>query len=206
MKRFARPALPLLALLAGGCGAETQANQKESMSEENLSSNYETATFGAGCFWCVEAVFERIDGVHSVTPGYMGGHVENPEYRQISSGDTGHAEVARLRYDPEAVSYETLLDWFWRAHDPTTLNRQGADVGPQYRSVIFYHDEAQKAAAEKSREAAQPAFDDPIVTEISPAGTFYEAEEYHQDYYAKNPNAPYCQMVIEPKLEKLNLE
>ena len=164
------------------------------------------ATFGAGCFWCVEAVFEQLDGVHAVESGYMGGEVQDPTYREICSGTTGHAEITQIHYDPEIVSYETLLDWLWRSHDPSTLNRQGADIGTQYRSAIFYHNEAQRKAAVASRAAAQKDFFAPIVTEITAASIYYPAEDYHQDYYRLNPNAPYCQIVIRPKLEKLALE
>jgi peptide-methionine (S)-S-oxide reductase len=164
------------------------------------------ASFGAGCFWCVEAVFEQLDGVHAVESGYMGGAVEDPTYREVCSGTTGHAEITQIHYDPQVISYETLLDWLWRSHDPTTLNRQGADSGTQYRSAIFYHNEAQRVAAEASKAAAQKNLTAPIVTEITAASTYYPAEDYHQDYYRLNPNAPYCQVVIRPKLEKLALE
>ena len=164
------------------------------------------ASFGAGCFWCVEAVFEQLDGVHAVESGYMGGAVEDPTYREVCSGTTGHAEITQIHYDPQVISYETLLDWLWRSHDPTTLNRQGADSGTQYRSAIFYHNEAQRVAAEASKAAAQKNLTAPIVTEITAASTYYPAEDYHQDYYRLNPNAPYCQIVIRPKLEKLALE
>ena len=164
------------------------------------------ATFGAGCFWCVEAVFEQLDGVHTVESGYMGGAVKDPTYREICSGKSGHAEVTQIHYDPKIVSYETLLDWLWRSHDPTTLNRQGADIGTQYRSAIFYHNDDQRKAAEASKVAAQKDFAATIVTEITAATTYYPAEDYHQDYYRLNPNAPYCQIVIRPKLEKLALE
>lgn len=167
---------------------------------------HSVATFGAGCFWCVEAVFEQLDGVHDVESGYMGGDVDDPSYREVCSGTTGHAEVTRIRFDPEVIRFETLLEWFWRSHDPTTLNRQGADSGTQYRSAIFYHDEAQKAAAIALKAAAQADFAEPIVTEITAASTYYPAERYHQDYYRQNASAPYCQMVIRPKLRKLNLE
>lgn len=166
-------------------------------------TNYDKATFGAGCFWCVEAVFERIDGVISVVAGYAGGTKQNPTYEEVCTGKTGHAEVAQITYDPAKTSYERLLDVFWEAHDPTTLDRQGADVGTQYRSVIFYHNEKQKAAAEKSKNEAQKKFRDHIVTEIQPLTQFYEAENYHQDYFRNNPNAPYCRFVIKPKLDKL---
>jgi len=161
------------------------------------------ATFGGGCFWCIEAVFERLDGVRSVVSGYAGGRVAHPTYEQVCSGTTGHAEVARITFDPAVVSYEDLLALFWKAHDPTTMNRQGADVGEQYRSVIFYHDEKQRAAAEESRRNAASQFSTPIVTKIEPLREFYEAEDYHQDYYRNNPRAPYCMFVIKPKLEKM---
>ena len=163
----------------------------------------EIATFGGGCFWCMEAVFERLPGVRSVTSGFAGGHTENPTYKQVCGGDTGHAEVTQIEFDPQKISYAKLLEVFWQAHDPTTLNRQGADEGTQYRSVIFFHDEKQKLLAEKSKLAAQADFSSPIVTEIVPFKKFYKAEDYHQGYYDENSNAPYCQVVITPKLEKL---
>lgn len=166
----------------------------------------EQATLGAGCFWCVEAVFERLDGVKSVEAGYAGGTKANPTYEEVCSGTTGHAEVARITFDPSKISYEKILEWFWKSHDPTTLNRQGADVGTQYRSVIFYHDDRQKAIAETSKRHAQEMFSEPIVTEIQLLKAFYVAENYHQDYYRNNPNAPYCTFVIRPKLKKLKLE
>jgi peptide-methionine (S)-S-oxide reductase len=163
----------------------------------------EKATFGAGCFWCVEAVFERVDGVASVTAGYAGGTTPDPSYEVVCTGKTGHAEVIQITYNPAIVSYEQLLRIFWECHDPTTMNRQGADVGTQYRSVVFYHDEAQKQAAEKSKQSAQKNFQHPIVTEILLLKNFYPAEKYHQDYYTNNQNAPYCRLVITPKLKKL---
>ncbi len=190
---------------ASACAKGPAAPPLPAMTEEE-KAYLSTATFGAGCFWCVEAVFERIDGVRAVESGYTGGHVEDPTYRQVCEGTTGHAEVARVWFDPAVVDFETLLDLFWRSHDPTTLNRQGADTGTQYRSAIFFHDEAQKEAAKKSKKEAQALFDDPIVTEITPAGTYYPAENYHQDYFRLNRNAPYCQFVIAPKLRKLGLE
>lgn len=165
----------------------------------------EQATFGAGCFWCVEAVFESVDGVSAVEAGYAGGSTKNPTYKEVCEGTTGHAEVARVTYDPSKVSYEKLLELFWKAHDPTTLNRQGADVGTQYRSVIFYHNDKQREAAQKGKTEAQKLTKDPIVTEIQPLPRFYVAEDYHQDYFKNNPNAPYCMFVIKPKLEKLKL-
>jgi peptide-methionine (S)-S-oxide reductase len=161
------------------------------------------ATFGGGCFWCIEAVFQRIDGVSSVASGYAGGKTESPTYKEVCSGETGHAEVLQIEFDPKKVSYEKLLEVFWLAHDPTTLNRQGNDVGTQYRSIILYSDEGQKAAAEKSKKAAQAQFDSPIVTEITPLKKFYRAEGYHQNYYNNNPNVPYCAFVIRPKLKKV---
>jgi len=164
----------------------------------------EQATFGEGCFWCVEAVFERFPGVKSVVSGYAGGTKPNPTYEEVCSGRTGHAEVAQITFDPAVISYDELLKIFWESHDPTTLNRQGADIGTQYRSVIFYHDDAQRIKAEESKKEAQKHFRDTIVTQIAPLEKFYEAENYHQDYYRNNPSASYCQFVIRPKLEKLN--
>ena len=166
-------------------------------------SNKETAVVGGGCFWCVEAVFQRIEGVLKVVSGYTGGKTENPDYKEICTGNSGHAEVVSIEFDPEVISYEKILEVFWIAHDPTTLNRQGADAGTQYRSVIYYLDETQKSKAEASMKKAQAQFDDPIVTEISPLAKFYEAEAYHQNYYNLNSNASYCQFVIQPKLDKL---
>jgi len=164
------------------------------------------ATFGAGCFWCVEAVLTQVDGVLSAASGFMGGHVENPSYRAVCTGETGHAEVVQIGFDPGLVSYESLLEWFWRLHDPTTKDRQGEDVGTQYRSAIFFHDEAQHAAALASRAAAATRFSAPIVTEIAPAGPFWPAEDYHDDYYRRNRGQDYCRLVIAPKLGKLGLE
>jgi len=163
----------------------------------------EIADFGGGCFWCMEAVFERLPGVTAVRSGYAGGHTDNPTYQQICTGATGHAEITEIEFDPRKISYEKLLEVFWQAHDPTTLNRQGADEGTQYRSIILYRSEPQKALAEKAKAEAQKAFPHPIVTEIVPLVKFYPAEKYHQQYYDNNANAPYCQVVIAPKLEKL---
>ena len=165
-----------------------------------------TATFGAGCYWCTEAVLEQLDGVLDVKSGFMGGKVADPTYEQVCSGTTGHAEVVQVTFDPARISYDTLLEWFWKLHDPTTLNRQGNDSGTQYRSVIFYHSDEQKKAAEASRVAHSKDFDRPIVTEIVAAAPFYEAEDYHQDYYRGNKGQPYCQFVIRPKLEHLGLK
>ncbi len=162
------------------------------------------ATFGSGCFWCTEAVFERLEGVEKVVSGYSGGTVKNPSYREVSTGGTGHAEVCRIYYNPNIISYEELLDVFWHTHDPTTLNRQGNDVGTQYRSVIFYHSEEQRRLAEASRAAvdASGTFSDPIVTEITAFSNFYKAEDYHQDYFENNPDQPYCTFIVRPKVDK----
>ena len=162
------------------------------------------ATFGAGCFWCVEAVFQRLEGVAAVESGYTGGHVENPTYREVCNGTTGHAEVAQITYDPSKVTFKELLEVFFKTHDPTTLNRQGADVGTQYRSAIFFHDDAQRQEAEAVKQAldASGAFGAPIVTEIAELGTYYKAEDYHQNYFNLNPNQGYCRAVVGPKVEK----
>jgi peptide-methionine (S)-S-oxide reductase len=162
----------------------------------------ETATFGGGCFWCTEAVFQRLQGVQKVVSGYAGGHVVNPSYEQVCSKTTGHAEVIQVDYNPEEISFSELLEVFWATHDPTTLNRQGNDSGPQYRSVIFYHDPEQKAQAEASLAEAQTDFKDKIVTEIAPLDKFYAAENYHQNYFDQNPNQPYCSFVVGPKVDK----
>lgn len=169
------------------------------------NQSMEQITFGAGCFWCVEAIFLRLKGVNDVVSGYAGGTVKNPTYQQVTSGNTGHAEVVQVSYDPSEITYEQLLNVFWRTHNPTTLNRQGADVGTQYRSAVFYHNEEQKRLAEhfKARLDEEKVYNDLIVTEITPLDTFYEAEEYHQNYFAKNPEQAYCQVVIVPKLEKM---
>ena len=181
-------------------------SREEKMSD---SKNDEIATIGGGCFWCTEAVLERIDGVVDVVSGYMGGHVENPTYEQICTKTTGHAEVIQVTYDKTIISFEEVLDIFWQAHDPTTLNQQGADRGPQYRSAIFYHSPEQKNLAEKSKKAldASGAYEDPAVTEITAASTFWEAEDYHQDYYRLNKDKnPYCRVVITPKMKKFGFE
>ena len=164
----------------------------------------ETATFGAGCFWCVEAVFLQLQGVHEVVSGYTGGTTVNPTYQAVCMGMTGHAEVIQIQFDPSVSSYEEMLEVFWHTHDATTLNRQGADVGTQYRSAIFYHTEEQRRIAEKSKADmdASDMWDAPIVTEITPIDTFYLAEDYHQNYFQLNPRQPYCQFVIHPKMQK----
>lgn len=169
-----------------------------------MTKELQKATFGQGCFWCIEAIYQRLKGVHSVISGYAGGKVSNPTYQQVCSGATGHAEVAQITFDSDVISYEDLLYIFWRTHDPTTLNRQGADVGTQYRSVIFFHDENQQKLAEKSKAETEASdlWSDPIVTEIAPLTEFYEAENYHQNYFNLNPGQPYCQVVIAPKVKK----
>jgi peptide-methionine (S)-S-oxide reductase len=181
-------ALGLLAAAAPGYSMNTNTTQQ--------------ATFGGGCFWCTEAIFQMLPGVKSAVSGYAGGSTPNPTYKEVCGGKTGHAEVIQIEFDPTAISYAQLLDTFWEAHDPTTLNRQGADVGTQYRSIILYHNPEQKAAAERSKATAQKHFRDPIVTEIVPLTRFWPAEDYHQEYYALNPTAGYCRAVIRPKVEK----
>ncbi|MDR7121227.1 peptide-methionine (S)-S-oxide reductase MsrA [Rheinheimera soli] len=165
-------------------------------------SQTELATFGAGCFWCIESAFNQLQGVKKALSGYMGGQTLNPDYRQVCTGSSGHAEVVQLEFDPAQVSFEQLLQVLWFLHDPTQLNRQGNDIGSQYRSAVFYHSEQQKQLTLASIQTAQPFFDSPIVTEVSPASTFYPAEDYHQGYYVQNTSQPYCQYLITPKLAK----
>jgi peptide-methionine (S)-S-oxide reductase len=176
------------------------------MSNEKIPAGVKTevATFGTGCFWCTEAVFQELKGVVKVYSGYMGGHVANPSYEEVCSGTTGHAECLQVFYDPEVLSYDELLEVFWESHDPTQLNRQGNDIGTQYRSAIFYHTEEQREKAEhyKTQLDKEGAYPNPIVTEITPATTFYPAEDYHQDYYNNHGSQPYCYIVIRPKVEK----
>ena len=169
-----------------------------------MNTNLQTATLAGGCFWCLEAVYDELKGVHSVESGYAGGHVDNPSYRAVCSGTTGHAEVVQIRFDPNVVSYRDLLNVFFTIHDPTTLNRQGADIGTQYRSAIFYHDDEQKMIAEEAiRDLnAQKIWDNPIVTEVTKFDKFYVAEDYHQEYFARNPYQSYCQVVVAPKVSK----
>lgn len=168
------------------------------------NSNLEVATFGAGCFWCVEAVFQRLEGVHSVVSGYCNGHVHNPTYKQVCSGNTGHAEVAQITFDPSVITFEELLEVFWTTHDPTTLNRQGNDVGTQYRSGIYYHNEEQKVIAEKLKQEFAPTlWNKPITTEIEAIDNYSPAEDYHQNYFNDNPNQGYCAYVINPKVQKM---
>lgn len=168
------------------------------------NKNMELATFGTGCFWCTEAIFEQLKGVESAISGYSGGTVKNPTYKEICTGETGHAEVIQITFAPEIITYKELLEVFWQTHDPTTLNRQGADIGTQYRSVIFYHNNEQKELAENYKKKLDKAgiYNNPIVTEISNYSAFYKAEEYHQDYYNNNKSQSYCSFVITPKIEK----
>ena len=204
----------MLAVMGAGC-AKNEAQTppmnaaKSSMpaTPPAIPDNAEYITLGAGCFWCTEAIFQQIPGVLSVTSGYMGGKVQNPSYDEVCTGDTGHAEVSRVVFDPKVTSLEKILAVFWEAHDPTSLNRQGADSGTQYRSAIFYNTDKQREVAEKSRAEASKEFSKPIVTEITKAGEFYAAENYHQNYYQLNKNKnPYCSVVISPKLKKLGLK
>jgi peptide-methionine (S)-S-oxide reductase len=194
----------LLYNMLTGCNAATN-SKNSTMSKEENAINTDTATFGAGCFWCTEAVYTQLRGVISVTSGYSGGEIKNPSYRDVCTGTTGHAEVTQIVYDPSIISFSELLEVFWTMHDPTTLNRQGADIGTQYRSVIFYHSEEQhKIAADyKQRLNREKAFNNPVITEISPAQKFYKAEDYHQDYLENNPNQPYCRLVVLPKVDKI---
>lgn len=199
-----------LSLMAALLSLTSCANKKQPVMAAPLpaadlsSVKTDTVTFGNGCFWCTEAIFQQVDGVLKVESGYSGGHVEDPTYRQVCTGTTGHAECLNIIYDPSKVSYDELLEIFWQTHDPTTLDRQGNDVGPQYRSVIFYHNEEQKLVGEKYKEKLDKsgAFDAPIVTTFEPFTKFYKAENYHQNYYNEHGSEPYCQFVIRPKLEK----
>ncbi len=181
-----------------------KSHRNESMNGSIFLNKTDTATFGAGCFWCVEAVFSELKGVISVLPGYSGGTVKNPSYEEVCTGTTEHAEVCQIVYNPAVISYDDLLEVFWEVHDPTTLNRQGNDIGTQYRSVIFYHNANQKKLAGSYREKLDQsgAFSKPIVTQIVPFHAFYPAEDYHRDYFTKNPGQPYCQLVIAPKVNK----
>jgi len=168
----------------------------------------ETATFGGGCFWCIEALFQQIKGVEKVASGYSGGTIENPDFHDLHYGKTGHAEVIQIEFDPKIVSYDELLEVFWKIHNPTTINRQGYDTGEEYRSIIFYHSEDQKRLAEESklRLDASKYYDDPVVTEIAPFKVFYKADDYHQNFYNNNKDTPYCQIIIDPKVVKFRKE
>lgn len=194
----------LLIVLNGIISAQNRTAIKGKPMEQPL----EIATLGAGCFWCVEAIYQRLEGVEKVASGYSGGTVKNPTYEQVCTGKTGHAEVIQVTFDPKKLSFKELLDVFFKTHDPTTLNKQGADAGTQYRSAIFYHSPEQKKIAEQVKQETEAAkiWDDPIVTEIAPFTVFFKAEEYHQNYYNENSYQPYCMMVINPKLSKFKKE
>jgi peptide-methionine (S)-S-oxide reductase len=212
--------MSISAILASACSPKQNAHAKDSIDSNqdniktqnkteknmtNINSNLDTATFGAGCFWCIEAVFQRLEGVDTVISGYTGGQKLNPTYKDICTGMTGHAEVAQITFDPEVISFDELLEVFWATHDPTTLNRQGNDVGTQYRSSIFYHNDEQKQKSEfyLQRLTEEEVFAKPIVTEITDLGTFYVAENYHQNYYNNNKTQGYCSFVVSPKVDKL---
>ncbi len=204
--------VPLIVLLFVGylSNAQVVKNKVKKMNQENVKventsiPTNKVATLAAGCFWCVEAVFQKLKGVEKVESGYMGGTLKNPTYKDVCTGQTGHAEVCQITYNPNIISFEELLEVFWKTHDPTTLNRQGGDIGTQYRSAVFYHDTTQKQIAEniKNDLSQSGAYDAPIVTTFEPASIFYKAENYHQDYFNLNGSNPYCQMVVKPKVEK----
>lgn len=202
MNRFL---LPLL-LIAASCTAQSTTPTDIPMTPTTISTKegLQQVTLGAGCFWCVEAIYQRLKGVYNVESGYSGGQADNPTYQQVVSGRTGHAEVIRLDFDPEIISFEQILEVFWHTHDPTTLNRQGADVGTQYRSAIFFHSDEQRQIAALSLERTQSSglWANPIVTEITPLTNYFKAEDYHQNYFNNNPNAGYCSVVIAPKIRK----
>jgi peptide-methionine (S)-S-oxide reductase len=204
LKSLLLPVISLMALQSCAQKDNTNKTKKETTTMTIAKANLDTATFGTGCFWCTEAVFQQLKGVEKVTSGYSGGSVPNPSYRLVCSGSTGHAECLNIVYDTTKISFDELLEVFWQVHDPTSLNRQGADAGTQYRSVVFYHDDEQKAKVEKYRDALNKsgAWDDPIVTTLEKFDIFYPAEDYHQNYYINNPEQGYCQMVIRPKVEK----
>ena len=214
MKNISKISVIVISLIASAfhfsCGSSSNRSASEGNGEKKnkqinkMDQKLEKITFGAGCFWCVEAVFQRVKGVKTVTSGYMGGKLKNPTYREVCSGLTGHAEVCQLTYDPTEVSVATLLEIFWQTHDPTTLNRQGADTGTQYRSAVFFHTPEQQKEAEawKKKLNDSHVFPNPIVTEITPASEFYVAEDYHQNYFNENGTEPYCQIVIKPKMDK----
>lgn len=182
----------------------TTAKEKNKANMSDTTIHYDTATLGAGCFWCVEAIFQDLNGVISVASGYSGGGISNPTYREVCSGRTGHAEVCQIVYNPKILSFDELLEVFWTTHDPTTLNQQGADIGTQYRSAIFYHSDEQRKTAEEYKQKLNEAnaYPNPIVTEIAPYTAFYKAEDYHQNYYNQNGSEPYCRIVIQPKVDK----
>ena len=208
MNRFLGAAVFVWFCNAFASCAQQPVNESENKLKQQTSINFtttmDTATFGAGCFWCVEAQFQLLKGVQSVTSGFSGGSVKNPSYKEVCNGTTGHAEVCSVVYDPSIISFDELLAAFWKTHDPTQLNRQGNDIGTQYRSVIYYHNDEQKQTAEKYKKALNDskAYDNPVVTEISPFTVFYKAEDYHQDYFSANGDQPYCHYVIQPKVEE----
>ena len=219
MKKISKITVIVLSIITSAfhfsCGSASKGNAsggsdvasgkvEQNKQTDKMDQKLEKITFGAGCFWCVEAVFQRVKGVKSVTSGYMGGKIKNPTYREVCSGLTGHAEVCQLAYDPKEVSVATLLEIFWQTHDPTTLNRQGADTGTQYRSAVFFHtpEQQKEADAWKQKLNETHVFPNPIVTEITPASEFYVAEDYHQNYFNENGTEPYCQIVIKPKMDK----
>lgn len=209
MKNFLTALFCLLPMLASCETKKSPEIRKDPVNMPEIPRDVvtETATLAGGCYWCLEAAYRQLEGVYKVTSGFMGGQVDNPTYEQVCSGTTGHAEVVQIVFDPKKISYERLLAWFWDLHDPTTLNRQGNDIGTQYRSAIFFHDEQQEKVAKASMKAAGANFDRPIVTEITKASKFYAAPEYHQDFYFQNKTKNgYCRVVIEPKLKKLKLE
>lgn len=211
MKKYFFNLLTILTTLfvLNGCSKDlSDTNSIKLDGELNMNDTIETATFGAGCFWCVEAIFERLNGVIKVESGYMGGNVPNPTYEQVCTGNTGHAEVCNVYFDPNKISFADLLEVFFKTHDPTTLNRQGADIGTQYRSAIFYHSESQQALSERVIKElnASEMIGNKIVTEVSPASQFYIAEDYHQDYFNNNTGQGYCQLVIKPKVNKFMKE
>jgi peptide-methionine (S)-S-oxide reductase len=203
-KYFAGLSLIFMGMIPfASCAQREQINYPKDSQPMTIQKT-DTATFGAGCFWCVEAIFQQVNGVISVQSGFSGGHVKNPSYREVCDGNTGHAEVCQIVYDPSVVSFLELLQIYWKTHDPTTLNRQGADVGTQYRSAIFYHTPEQQKEAEETKADLNAAgiWKDPVITEIVPYTVFYKAEDYHQDYYFQNTSQPYCTAVITPKVEK----
>jgi peptide-methionine (S)-S-oxide reductase len=205
MHKFAGISLIFMGCIQLYSCAQTDKNQNIHKAPNMITmQSRDTATFGEGCFWCVEAIFQQLKGVVSVTSGFSGGHVPNPSYKEVCTDTTGHAEVCQIVYDPSVISYHELLEVFWKTHDPTTLNRQGEDVGTQYRSVIFYHSSEQQKEAEEMKTKLNEAqiWPDPIVTEVKPFRVFYKAEDYHQDYYIHNMEQPYCRLVITPKVEK----
>lgn len=203
MKNTIALIMALGALIPFHAGCAPDEAKPTNSTNMNSTNKTELATLGGGCFWCLEASFELLPGVKAVVSGYAGGKTDNPSYKEVCSGETGHAEVVQIEYDPTKISFEKLLETFWEIHDPTTPNRQGNDIGTQYRSVIYYHNDAQKAVAEKAIAAEQKNLSRPIVTEVTPLKKFYVAETYHQDYFRNNPDQGYCQVVVRPKVEKV---